>query len=326
MKKLVEDFPSHLREAVREADKHKTPRLASPEMMVVAGMGGSGIAAKIVFDILQDEILVPCFVYSGYSFPSFLNKKSRVVLSSYSGNTEETLKFYDRIKEKNISYAAVTSGGKLLELAKKDKAELALLPAGFPPRACLGYSMVRLLGMLAGYKLCDWSHLKKIESAARFLELEQDDIRDKAYKMARRLFRKIPVIYALGKTEGIAIRLRQQINENAKMLCWHHVFPEMNHNELVGWKMKNEEVGVIALRSNYDYPGNLKRWEYCKPIFIQQCREVNEIQARGNNLWEEMLYLIHFSDWLSCFLADLRKVDATEVDVIDGLKKFLENK
>jgi glucose/mannose-6-phosphate isomerase len=325
MKKLVEDFPTHLREAVREAEKHKSPRISAPEALVVAGMGGSGIASRIVFDLLQDEIPVPTFVYSGYGFPSFLNKKTRVILSSYSGNTEETLRFYYKLKEKNMSYAAITSGGQLLELARKDKSETALLPNGFPPRACLGFSMVRLIGMLAGYKLIDKNHLKLIDNAARFLEMEQDDIRDKSYKLARRLFKKIPVIYALGKNEGIAIRMRQQINENAKMLCWHNVFPEMNHNELVGWKSKQEDLAVLALRSSYDYEGNLRRWEYCKPIFIKQCREVNELTARGNNMWEEMLYLIHFSDWLSCFLADLRKVDATEVDVIDGLKKYLES-
>jgi len=324
MKKLIEDFPLHLRNAVQYVSKQKKQgRISIPEKVIVAGMGGSGIAAKIIVDILADQLPVPVLLYNSYFFPLYVNKKSRVIVSSYSGNTEETLLFFERTLEKKIPHSIITSGGKLLEKGKALKSEILQLPEGFPPRACLGYSMVYFLSLLIRYKLSEEKYLQQIVQASHFLELEQPDIQENAYKMARRLFRKMIVIYALGKNEGIAVRLRQQINENAKMLCWHHVFPEMTHNELVGWKGKYENVGVITLRTSYDYPTNIKRWEYAKNIMQQSCREVNEIPAKGNNIWEEMLYLIHFSDWLSCYLAELRNVDPVEVHVISGLKKHI---
>ena len=117
--------------------------------------------------------------------------------------------------------------------------------------------------------------------------------------------------------------MRQQINENAKVLCWHHVFPEMNHNELVGWAGGKNEYAVIFLRTSHDHPRSKVRMDICKKIISKHTNTIHEINALGNSLIEEALYLILFGDWVSVYLAELNNVDSIEVNVIDYLKSEL---
>jgi glucose/mannose-6-phosphate isomerase len=128
------------------------------------------------------------------------------------------------------------------------------------------------------------------------------------------------VIYALGTCEGVAVRFRQQINENGKMLCWHHTFPEMNHNELVGWTTRNENLVVISLQTTYDFERTKKRYEVCRPLFEKYSGAVIDMMAKGSSKLEQFFYLIHLGDWISCYLADLKGIDPVEVKVIDHLK------
>ena len=102
-----------------------------------------------------------------------------------------------------------------------------------------------------------------------------------------------PIIYTAANFEGVGIRLRQQLNENAKQLCWHHVFPEMNHNELVGWKSGSETLSVILLRNSTDYERTQTRFETCKEIFGKYTSNVTEVYSKGDTEIEKALYLIH---------------------------------
>jgi glucose/mannose-6-phosphate isomerase len=160
-------------------------------------------------------------------------------------------------------------------------------------------------------------------SSIELLNKDQDAIQIEAKLIAAKLIDKIPVIYSLGNNEGVAVRFRQQINENSKMLAWHHVIPEMNHNELVGWTSKNENIAVVVLRSAYDFARNVKRLQVCKEVFQKYTSTIIEINGKGKSKLEQAIYLIHLTDWVSCFIADLRQVDPVEVKVIDHLKNEL---
>ena len=155
------------------------------------------------------------------------------------------------------------------------------------------------------------------------LDSEQENIQKSAKEIAQKLNGKIPVIYSDAKFEGVSIRFRQQINENAKMLCWHHVVPEMNHNELVGWRERNENMAVVFLRNNKDYERNQERMEFTKEVVSQYTNDVFEIYSKGDHDVVRSLYLIHITDWISYFLAEIKGVDAVEVDVIGRLKNKL---
>jgi glucose/mannose-6-phosphate isomerase len=144
-----------------------------------------------------------------------------------------------------------------------------------------------------------------------------------AKSIAEKLKDKTPVIYATTYNEGIAIRFRQQLNENAKILCWHHIIPEMNHNELVGWTQKNDHLSVIIFLDKDEYFRNMTRVEINKEVIKKYASNITEIYSKGNSAIEKAIYFIHLGDWVSVLLAELRGVDAVEVNVINHLKSTL---
>jgi glucose/mannose-6-phosphate isomerase len=243
------------------------------------------------------------------------------IASSYSGNTEETLISYDQIKKQGARIICVASGGKILEKAKSDNFDYIQVPSGWPsPRACLGYSLSAQLWILHHLGFISDRSILDVQSAVQLLRTESAAIKVQAEAIAKRLFQKIPVIYIEDRMEPVAVRLRQQINENSKTLCWHHVVPEMNHNELVGWTEKNENLVVLYLRNEDDYERNVLRMDINKSIIGQYASDIIEVYSKGNSMIEKALYLVHLGDWVSWYLAQLRGVDALEVNVIDFLK------
>ena len=134
------------------------------------------------------------------------------------------------------------------------------------------------------------------------------------------MYKKTPVIYVANGFEGVAVRFRQQINENSKMLCWHHVVPEMNHNELLGWRTNVNDLAVVYLRNKSDYERNKIRMDINKNVILKYTGNISEIYSKGNSLIENSLYHINLGDWVSWYLSEMNNVDAIEIDVIDFLK------
>ncbi len=287
----------------------------------VAGLGGSGIGADFVASFIMHECKVPFIVKKGYSVPAYVGPQTLAIANSYSGNTEETLISYDQIRKNGARIICVASGGKLIDMAKRDGFDYVQVPSNWPsPRACLGYSLTVQLWVLQHLGFISDQYIKEIQSSIDLLRRESAQIKIKAEEIAQRLYRHIPVIYIEDRMEPVAVRLRQQINENSKALCWHHVVPEMNHNELVGWREKNESLAVLYLRNEDDYSRNVTRMDINKKIISQYVDEIIEVTSKGNTMIERALYLVHLGDWISWHLAQLRGVDALEVRVIDYLK------
>ena len=159
-----------------------------------------------------------------------------------------------------------------------------------------------------------------IMTSFELITKERKAIEKKAQSIAQKLAGKTPIIYAAQDYEGLAIRVRQQINENSKMLAWHGAIPEMNHNELVGWRDKDDSRAVLLLRNEDDYERNQTRMEINKKIIRKYTPNIIEVYSKGESYWEKIFYFIHLTDWVSVYLADLHDVDATEVKVIDHLK------
>ena len=320
MKTLVQDFTGQLREAKAIAEKAIVSAATNIQNIVITGLGGSGIGGTILSELAGDVCKVPILVNKDYFLPAFVNESTLLIVSSYSGNTEETLSALQQAITKKAQIIAITSGGKVLELAKQHQFDFIEIPGGKPPRSCIGYSLVQLIKVLTVKGFVDKNIFADLDKAIELLDKENTDIKSKAEKIAEKLVNKIPVIYSLGTCEGAVVRFRQQINENSKMLCWHNTFPEMNHNELVGWTVKNENLIVITFHTSFDYERTKKRYEVCKPIFEKYSGGVIDITARGTSKLEQFLYLINIGDWISCDIADLRGIDPVEVNVIDRLK------
>jgi len=163
----------------------------------------------------------------------------------------------------------------------------------------------------------------ELKSSIDLVKYDQEDIKASAKKVADRIHDKIPIIYTTDRSEAVAVRLRQQINENAKMLCWHHVIPEMNHNELVGWTEKHDDKAVIYLRNQDDYKRNQVRIKINQEIISKYTDTIIDIYSKGNSLIEKSIYLVNLGDWISWYLSVHKGADAIEIDVIDYLKSEL---
>lgn len=321
MKDLIEGFPEQLRDAVKIAQSSQMHAMNVPlKNVLITGLGGSGIGGTIAAELSAKNAVVPVVVSKGYFIPGWVNEHTLVIVSSFSGNTEETIHAMELAMARKAKMVCVTSGGKIAETARKEGYDLIVLPPGNSPRACLGYSLVQLMQILFFHQVISINPLPDFLSAATLLESERENIHREAKELASFFKGKIPVIYSTTYREGVAIRLRQQINENAKMLCWHHVIPEMNHNELVGWREKNESLAVLYLRDDYDFMRNQKRIDINKEIISGYTSNVLESWAKGDNAIEKTIWHIHLGDWISWYLSVERKVDAVEVKIIDFLK------
>lgn len=327
MNQLVEEFANQLKRALEIGQTAKIGKNKFPiRNVLITGLGGSGIGGTIISNILKDDLQVPVLINKEYQIPAYVNENTLVIVSSYSGNTEETMSAMLQAFKKNAQIVCITSGGLIKEYADTNDIDYVLIDGGSPPRAAFGQSFMQIFFILHYLGLLENKFIEYTQSAINLLEQEEESIKLIAKSYADRLSGKIPVIYADAKFEGVAIRFRQQINENAKMLCWHHVVPEMNHNELVGWRDKNDNIVVVFLRNQFDFERNQERMEFVKEVVTNYVSDVIEIESKGNTDIERALYLIHLTDWVSCFLADLKGVDAIEIDVINKLKsKLAEN-
>lgn len=322
MDTLIERFPAQLKEAL-EIGNNSTINAHTETInkVYVAGLGGSGIGGNFAQDFIKDECKIPYIVGKGYDIPAWVDKHTLTIISSYSGNTEETLSALEQIKKTGSKIVCLASGGKLIATAKEAGYDYIQLPDDWPsPRACLGYSMTQQVVVLTKLGLISDTSLGQIKKSIDLVTFNQDDIKAEAKKVAEFLINKIPIIYTTDRMEAVALRFRQQVNENAKMLCWHHVIPEMNHNEVLGWGIKNEDLAVIYFRNEDDFKRNAVRIDINKKIISKYTPNIMEVYSKGNSLIERSIYFINLGDWVSWYLSQLRGVDAVEIDVINYLK------
>lgn len=325
MDQLIERFPAQLIEAL-EIGEAASITAAENEInkVYVAGLGGSGIGANFVASFIREECSIPFNVGKGYTIPKYVDKNTLAIASSYSGNTEETLISFEAMKKTGAKIVIVSSGGKLIEYAKELGLDYIKVPGNWPsPRACLGFSLVQQLFILKKLNFISNESILSVKSSVDLIKYNQEDIKGEAKKIANFLHGKMPIIYSTGRMEPVALRFRQQINENAKTLCWHHVIPEMNHNELVGWKDQNENLAVVYLRNNDDYSRNQLRMDINQKIISKLTPNIYVANSKGKNFVEKSIYLVHLVDWVTWYLSELRGVDSIEVDVIDYLKSEL---
>ncbi|MBX7226759.1 MAG: bifunctional phosphoglucose/phosphomannose isomerase [Chitinophagales bacterium] len=324
MDQLILNFSNQLKRA-KEIGEAATINAHSHEIrnVFISGLGGSGIGGTIVAQLVQHELSVPVIVNKDYFVPAFVGQHTLVIISSYSGNTEETINVLKTVQKTGAKVVIITSGGQAQQIAQEQGYDHIIIDGGMPPRSCFGYSFVQQFYILHGLGLINDGFKADLNNAIHLLEAQEAAIQIEAEHLAKNLKGYLPIIYSDASYEGVAIRFRQQINENSKMLCWHHVIPEMNHNELVGWRAKHSEAKVVFLRNETDYVRNQERMEFLKSVVKGYCGEILEVHSKGNSPIERTLYLIHLTDWVSQYLGVANGFDPIEIDVINHLKSTL---
>ncbi len=333
MKSLVEQFPEQAQSAVASVRKVRLSVSGNIRFLLVTGLGGSAIAGDLVRSIAGRELKIPLLVNRDYELPGYVDENCLVFACSYSGNTEETLSAYEQARRAKASVVCITSGGRLEALAKRDSYPALSLPGGLPPRAALGYSLFTLLGAMESLRfLPDMSAatdetldlLKRLSARYGAASPESSN---PAKSLAQSLHGKIAAVYGSNAIlDAAAYRWRSQIAENSKNLAFHHVLPEMNHNELVGWQLPPEalnNVGVVFLRDQSDHPQVQRRFELTRELIDGKAGALHDVWSEGKSLLARIMSIVYLGDFVSLYLAYLNNTDPTPVQAIDYLKQKL---
>jgi glucose/mannose-6-phosphate isomerase len=330
MRGLLAGFPLQVREAIALAKGTAVPIDGRAiDNIVVTGLGGSAIAGDLLRSYLAPELRVPFVVNRHYVLPEFVGPRSLVIVSSYSGDTEETVAAHLDAKKRKAKVLCISTNGVTAQLARKFKQPIIVIPKGLAPRAALGYSFFPMLIALGKMKFIRSreNDLREtvallVRSAKKFNSLEPKH--NLALQIAQKLYGKLPIIYsAADRFDAVNLRWRGQLAENAKVLAFGHVLPEMNHNELVGWRVLRRQMGemaVLFLRDRQDHKRIRLRIDITKSIVSEFASSVTEVTGEGNSLLARMFSMIHLGDWVSFYLAMLNGMDPTPVKIIDYLK------
>jgi glucose/mannose-6-phosphate isomerase len=331
MLQLTLDFPQQCREAQAIGEGFSAPAaFRTVKQVMLCGLGGSAIAGDLVSRLLADRASVPLLVNRQYELPPWVGKDTLVVLSSYSGNTEETLSCFKAARERKCPMAGITSGGKLAEMAAASGVPILPIPGGRPPRASTGYLIFPFLAILEKSGLTPaFSGEEKAEAIAVLEQiskacgpdrtLDHNTAKDFAYW----LLEGFPVIYGWGCFAPVALRWQTQFNENSKIIAHAGELPEMNHNEVVAWAHRNElsdKMRVILLRAENEESAPITaRLELTKRIIGPQA-ELLEAWAEGEGRLARQLSLVYRGDIISVYLAFLNGKDPIEINAINFLK------
>ncbi|OGF97640.1 MAG: bifunctional phosphoglucose/phosphomannose isomerase, partial [Candidatus Glassbacteria bacterium RBG_16_58_8] len=289
----------------------------------------SAIAGDILRDYVAGEMTAPFRVIRGYTLPP---NEGRLlfIASSYSGNTEEIMALLRQAKERDADIYTITSGGALQEEARTHGYPLIPIPPGYPPRGALGYSFVSLLYLLRGfYPGVDVE--ADVEQTSRHLEHLAASYAEAGegsppFRAAREIAGKIPVIYAPSHLESVAVRWKGQLSENAKVLAFVGIVPEMNHNEICGWQNVPEALKkfyAIFLRDEGEHQRIGLRMGITRELVEPFAGGITEVRTTGKSLLERIFSLIYFGDFVSLYLSLILEVDPMPVGRIDELKRRL---
>jgi len=294
--------------------------------IVIAGMGGSAISADLLKTFLRDELQIPLFVNRDYVLPKFANEKTLVIISSYSGDTEETISCFKEAVKKGCKIIAVSTGGWIKNFAEENKIPCIKLKEGFQPRFALGVSFFSLLKILQSIDLIPSQDevVNEITLLWKNKGIEYSGEENIALKHAEELIGFIPLIYSSANFEAIGYRLKSQFNENSKLHAFSNVIPELNHNEIIGWETfqdKQFNAKLITILDNDYHPQILNRFELTKELAQKSGVEIIVLKSSEQKIKVRIMDLIFLGDWITFYLAVLRGFDPSEIDYILELKQ-----
>jgi glucose/mannose-6-phosphate isomerase len=309
------------------------PNCDDVSAIVFCGMGGSAFAGDVVRGVFRARLGIPLEVVRGPELPAYVGRQTLVLCSSYSGDTAETLACFDEAVERGARVVAVSAGGRLAADADRRGIARVSIPAGFMPRAAVGYLSFGVLGVLDAGALGLLPSLDGdvrevvsiVEGLARRLGPDAPLEENLAKLLAARMRGRVPLIWgADGVAAVAAARWRTELNENAKVPAFSSSLPELDHNEVVGWSTgQGESFFLVALRTRDEHPEIAKRFPASVDIARSSGVEVQQVEAAGRTQLAELFSLVTTGDFVSCYLGILRGFDPTPVEAIDRLKRRL---
>ncbi len=326
------DASKHYRKAVDVASQIKVD-FPKPENIVIAGMGGSAIGGDLLKDWAKDRLKITVEVNREYHLPKYVGKKSLVIVASYSGDTEESLSsFLEALKRKCMIFC-ISSGGALIKYAKKLNVPYLQVPGGMPPRAGLPYMFVPLVVLMEKIGLVKNVNEELDEAVILIKKVSQENgpsvlTRDNFAKtVANHIGETAPTVYGFGFYRSVALRMKQQFNENSKSAAKWEYFPELDHNEIVGWEGRGEQCKYFSVIFIHDPDAPVEitsRVETTQQIMERTGLIMFDLKVQGKSTLAKMLSTIVVGDFISVYLAVIRGVDPTPVKTISYLKNSIQ--
>lgn len=297
--------------------------------IVVAGMGGSALAAALTKTWLRDDIKIPFEVLKAYDVPAYVTESTLFIASSYSGNTEETLSALDQAEKRGAQIAIIAAGGKLMDEAGSFKIAHVAIPGNLQPRMAVIYNLRALVELLAHFGIIDRAKNDEIKQAAGWLKNESSawtkEVRTEhnyAKQLALIAVGKTPVFYGGALTAPVAYKWKISWNENAKNVAFWNEYSEANHNEFIGWTSHPIEkpFAIFDIISHLEHPQIIKRFEISDRLLSGMRPKSTVITIRGETAIQQLLWGSILADFVSIYVAILNGVDPTPVDLIEKLK------
>ena len=327
------EFPEQINIAFSIMDKWIPNRSYSDiNNILILGMGGSAISGDAARTLSQNECKIPIYVNRSYNIPAWVNEKTLIIASSYSGNTEETLSAFNQCLDLNTFIIVITTGGSLQDLAIENSLDYINLPTGMQPRAAFVVSLSVILVALNKLKFIGNYIVKELKQSYYDLvessnKLSNYITKNSAVELANEIHEMCPVIYGSQNLTWVAaLRFKGQLQENAKMLAFHNTIPEQNHNEVEGWGCNPEILAskcIIWLKDKDDHPQILKRMDITAELLSKYAGKQFTISKTGSTRLIRLLKLIQYLDWVSYYSALLNNIDPSPVKKITELKQKL---
>ena len=325
----------YCRDAIKRTKPVIVPADVNPKNIVVVGMGGSAIGGELLQGWLRDELSIPIQVCRDYTLPAYVNKDTLVFVNSYSGNTEETLTAFLTAIQRKCKVLAITSGGQLEAFCKKLQVPHVIVPSGLQPRVAIPYMFFPLpilmekLRILSNIddELEETIHILETVAKANAPDIPTKD--NRAKQLATTIMGTIPVIYGFRQYISVAHRLKAQFNENSKVPSKSDSFPELNHNETVGYdapEALTKIQSIILIRDTQEPPEIRNRIETTTALVFKRAKTVIEIETKGKRKLAKMFSVLCTGDFASVYLAILQNKDPTPVKIIVKVKSELSKK
>ncbi len=330
----IDALPEQLERAWQLGQQMELPPFSSlPQKVLIAGMGGSAIGGELLATYLAPKSRIPILVHRDYDLPSWVDEKTLIVVSSHSGNTEETLEAFDRALQRRAPIVALTAGGELAQRAQKQGVPLWQFEHQGQPRAAIGLSFGLLLALFTRLGIAP-DPSAELEAALRTMRAQQEKLRrevpvarNPAKRQAGQLLGRWVHIFAADLLGPVARRWKTQINELAKAGASFEILPEADHNTLTGiWHPETlQPLGIhLFLQAPCNHPRNQLRLELTRQTFMIEGLNTDLYQAKGETPLENIWSAIHFGDYMAYYLAIACGVDPTPVEILENFKRSLK--
>jgi glucose/mannose-6-phosphate isomerase len=331
MRALSASVPSDLKHGFRAGRALAPPAVGRAMTVFTVGLGGSAISSELARGLVESETPIALKLVRSPDLPRAVERKSRIVLVSYSGTTWETLRAYDAAGRVDAARVVITSGGTLAERAERDGVPILPLPPGLPPRAAVGWIFGGLLGLLdPWFPESNEERLDHAADRAATLLPSYSSARGPAAAVASRVGSRVPIFYAESSFLGVARRWMTQVEENAKRLAFSDELPEILHNAIVGWdataKAEARRYAVVLLRWAGEAALTGRSFAYLERLLGQRGTTAIRVPLPAEDRLEALVSGILLGDYVSLFLADRRGVDPQPIEAITRLKAALATK